>query len=129
MLLPTYATAYGADGGGGGTVRHGWWDPFLLVYLDVIPMTALACGIAALLGTLWGVLHGRVAGWVTVPSALGALLDVLFSYDANDLGFVTGAGLLVAPALAVSSLLTAASWWQGRQTPRLRPGGRGSPLR
>jgi hypothetical protein len=115
MLLPTYVTVFGAEGGGHGVTHHGWYDPFLLVYLDLVPMASLISGIAMTGGLALGLAHGRVAGWVAVPGLVAALLLLVFGYNTNAVGFVTGAGQFVAPILAVASALAAVTWLRRRR--------------
>ena len=115
MVLPTYVTTFGADGGERGFLHHRWFDPFLLVYLDVVPALALISGIVLTAGLLVGLVRARVPGWVSIPGIGAALLLVIFSYDTNSAGFVGGAGQLVAPILATSSVLSTIAWWPRRR--------------
>lgn len=63
-----------------------------------------------MVGLAAGLVRGRVAGWLAVPGIAAAILLLVFSYDVNASGFVSGAGRLVAPFLAVSSLFAAVIW-------------------
>lgn len=114
MVLPTYTTPFGPQGGERGFETHSWFDPFLLVYLDVVPALSLVCGVVMLVGLLVGLGRGKVAGWVVIPGVAASSLVLLFSYNVNASGFVEGAGRLVAPLLGVSALLAAVAWWLDR---------------
>lgn len=116
MLLPTYATTFGAQGGASGFLTHRWFDPFLLAYLDVVPALSLVCGIVMCAALLLGLLRGPVPGWAVIPGATASMMLLLFSYDVNAAGSVAGLGRLVAPLLGASSVLTAVVWWLDRRS-------------
>jgi hypothetical protein len=115
MILPTYTTAFDSDDRVRRFTSHGWFDPFLLVYLDVVPSIALVCGLVMAAGLVVGLARGRAPGWVAVPGFVASLLLLLFGYNASAAGFVSGAGRLVAPLLAVASALSAIMWWLSRR--------------
>lgn len=116
MVLPTYTTSFGAQGGGRGFETHRWFDPFLLVYLDVVPALSLICGTVMVVGLSAGLVRGRVPGWLVIPGIAAAILLLLFGYDVNASGFVSGAGRLVAPLLAASSVFAAIIWLLDRRS-------------
>ncbi len=116
MILPTYTTAFGAQGGGRGFETHRWFDPFLLGYLDVVPVLSLMCGTVMTVGLAACLVRGRVPGWLVIPGIAAAILLLLFSYDVNAAGFVSGAGRLVAPFLAASSIFAAIIWLLDRRS-------------
>lgn len=115
MVLPTYTLVFVAEGGGPVPRSYPWWDPTLLGYAEAVPVISLVGGVVMVVGLVAGLVFARAAGWVAVAGLVAATLLLLFGYDTNSAGFVTGAGQLVAPILAAASALAGVAWWLGRK--------------
>ena len=92
MASPTYATAFGADSGERVLRLHGWYDPYLVVSLDVAPATALICALVMVVGVIWGLVRGRMRGWIVIPGIAAAAMLLLTAYDPDAAGFVVVGG-------------------------------------
>lgn len=115
MLLPTYTLVFAAEGGGRVPRDYRWFDPLLLGYAAVIPAISLVCGVVMVLGLVAGLVRGREPGSVAVAGLVASVLLLLFGYDTDSAGFVSGAGQFVAPLLAAASALAGVAWWLGRR--------------
>jgi hypothetical protein len=114
MLQPTFTLVFSAAEGGEVLRDYRWFDPLLLGYAMAIPAILLVCAGLMVVGLLLGLARSRASGSVAVPGAIASLLLLSFGYNHNAGGFVSGAGRLVAPLLAVAAVLAAVAWWLGR---------------